>query len=252
MGAAEGLPVVLTRDEVSSILQSMRGAPRLMATLLYGSGMRLLECSRLRVKDVDFATRQITVRGGKGDRDRVTLLAASTVEDLASHLERTRMQHESDIASGAGWIQLPQALAREYPRAAREWAWQWVFPATRIYVDRATGERRRHHLDEGVVQRAVSGGSPRCRDRQTGELPHLVAFFRNPPARERLRHPNRPGAPRTQGRGHDDGLHARARLRLRGGAQPLGSALCHTGIRRRATRPNLAAPSSTSATAGHR
>lgn len=153
--APKRLPVVLTREEVRAVLQQMRGTPKLMALLLYGAGLRLLECCRLRVKDVDFASNQILVRGGKGDKDRVTVLPSSTKADLARHLELVRNQHQEDLRRGAGWVELPGALARKYPTAGREWGWQWIFPATRIYTDPLTGQRRRHHLHETVVQRAV-------------------------------------------------------------------------------------------------
>jgi integron integrase len=149
------LPVVLTREEVRAVLQRMSGVPRLMAILLYGAGLRLLECARLRVKDVDFARNQITVRAGKGDKDRVTMLPAAVKDALAKHLELVKRQHELDLAHGAGWVELPWALARKYPNAGREWPWQWVFPATRIYVNQSTGQHRRHHLHESVLQRAV-------------------------------------------------------------------------------------------------
>jgi integron integrase len=149
------LPVVLERHEVRAVLARMEGEPRLMATLLYGCGLRLLECCRLRVKDVDFGRNQITVRRGKGDKDRATMLPASIKSELAAHLERVRAQHDRDLVNGAGWVELPGALGKKLPSAGREWPWQWVFPATRIYVDRVTGERRRHHLHETVVQHAV-------------------------------------------------------------------------------------------------
>jgi len=152
---SERLPVVLTREEVRAVIRELQGPPRLMAILLYGAGLRLLECARLRVKDVDFATNQIIVRAGKGDRDRVTMLPAVVRTDLVRHVEMVRRQHEADLRHGAGWVELPWALARKYPNAGREWAWQWVFPATRIYVDRETGQRRRHHLHESVLLRAV-------------------------------------------------------------------------------------------------
>ena len=151
----ERLPVVLTRDEVRAVLQRLDGAARLMACLLYGAGLRVLECCRLRVQDVDFAANQIIVRGGKGDKDRVTMLPAVTKVDLAAHLQAVRAQHEDDVAARAGWVELPTALARKYPNAGREWAWQWVFPATRIYRDRVSGQLRRHHLHESALQRAV-------------------------------------------------------------------------------------------------
>jgi integron integrase len=149
------LPVVLTREEVQAVLAQLRGTPRLMGTLLYGAGLRLLECARLRVKDVDFGLNHILVRDGKGQKDRVTLLPATTKPDLARHIEAVRQQHQKDLSRGAGWVALPGGLERKYPNAGREWAWQWVFPATSCYVDRETGKRRRHHLHESVVQRAV-------------------------------------------------------------------------------------------------
>jgi integron integrase len=149
------LPVVLTRDEVRAVFQRLEGAPRLMACLLYGAGLRVLECCRLRVQDVDFATNQILVRGGKGDKDRTTMLPAVAKPDLVRHLAGVRAQHQGDLIAGAGWVELPTALNRKYPHAGREWVWQWVFPATRIYFDRLTGQRRRHHLHESVLQRAV-------------------------------------------------------------------------------------------------
>jgi len=149
------LPVVLTRREVQAVIRQLRGTPRLMAVLLYGSGLRLLECARLRVKDIDFERHQITVRAGKGDKDRITPLPTNISGELARHLEAIKNQHELDVRHGAGWVELPWALGRKYPGAGREWPWQWVFPATRFYVDRATGQRRRHHLHESVLQRAV-------------------------------------------------------------------------------------------------
>jgi len=156
------LPVVLTRDEVRALLEHLHGVPRLMALLLYGAGLRLLECARLRVKDIDFASNQIVVRAGKGERDRVTMLPAAVKADLARHLEAVRRQYDQDLRRGAGWVELPGALMRKYPHAGREWGWQWVFPATRIYVDRVTGQRRRHHLHETVLQRAVKEAARRA------------------------------------------------------------------------------------------
>jgi integron integrase len=156
------LPVVLTRAEVRAILQHLQGTPWLMALLMYGAGLRLLKCARLRVQDVDFATNQIIVRGGKGNKDRVTMLPAAVKADLARHLQRVKQQHERDLQHGAGRVELPWALARKYPNAGREWAWQWVFPATRIYIDGVTGQRRRHHVHETVLQRAVKEAAHRA------------------------------------------------------------------------------------------
>lgn len=149
------LPVVMTRNEVAAVLSRLAGVDHLMACLLYGSGLRLLECARLRVKDVDFGGNQLIVRRGKGARDRATLLPRSVIEPLKHHLREVRAQHLGDLARGAGFVQLPGALRTKYPNAPREWAWQWVFPATRTYLDEKTGERRRHHRHETVLQRAV-------------------------------------------------------------------------------------------------
>ncbi len=149
------LPVVMTRVEVSAVLSNLSGVDWLMASLLYGSGLRLLECARLRVKDVDFGRAQIVVRRGKGDRDRVTLLPRSLVESLQEHLQRVAGQHADDLRRGEGSVALPSALASKYPNAAREWPWQWVFPAARTYLDPASGQRRRHHRHETALQRAV-------------------------------------------------------------------------------------------------
>jgi integrase len=136
-GGVHPEPIVLTRDEVRAVLQRLDGVPRLMAYLLYGAGLRVLECVRLRVQDVDFARNQLVVRSGKGDRDRMTMLPAAVKTALARHLDGVREQHVSDLQHGAGWVELPTALGRKYPNAGREWAWQWVFPATRIYTERA-------------------------------------------------------------------------------------------------------------------
>ena len=149
------LPVVLSREEVRAVLDRLDGTPHLMAVLLYGAGLRLLECARLRVKDVDFAANQIVVRRGKGAKDRVTMLPATTKPALIRHLQSARRQHDDDVRRGAGWVEMPDALARKYPNVGREWGWQWVFPATRIYTDSHSGQRRRHHLHESVLQRAV-------------------------------------------------------------------------------------------------
>jgi integron integrase len=149
------LPVVLTRQEVRSILGCLDGSDWIMAMLLYGAGLRLMECLRLRVKDIDFTTNQIVVRAGKGDKDRHTMLPAAVKEPLAKHLEVIRRQHQCDLERGLGRVALPSALERKYPNAGKEWGWQWVFPATSHYTDRVTGERRRHHLHESVLQKAV-------------------------------------------------------------------------------------------------
>jgi integron integrase len=126
-----------------------------MAAVMYGSGLRRIECCRLRVKDVDLERLEIVVRSGKGAKDRSTILPTRLVKPLKEHLERLRRFHDDDIRKGLGAVELPFALARKYRGASREWGWQWLFPASRTYVDRETGERRRHHLHETVIQRAV-------------------------------------------------------------------------------------------------
>jgi integron integrase len=150
------LPVVLTRDEVARVLGQLEGTPRLVAGLLYGSGLRLLEALRLRVKDVEFGAGQLVVRRGKGGKDRVTVLPQASVAELTAHLGRVRALHLADLARGAGRVVLPDALASKMPKAERAWAWQWVFPATRLVVLGRDGSRGRHHLHESVVQRAVA------------------------------------------------------------------------------------------------
>jgi integron integrase len=150
------VPVVLTRAEVRRVLARLtgRGPTALIAGLLYGTGMRLLEGLQLRVKDIDFGANQITVRGGKGDRDRRTMLPERLKGPLLRHLAEVRTQHERDLEAGGGWVELPGALGLKYPQAGREWGWQWAFPAARAYVDARTGQRRRHHLHESAMQRA--------------------------------------------------------------------------------------------------
>lgn len=149
------LPVVLTREEVRAVLDQLSGTSRLMGVLLYGAGLRLLECAGLRVKDVDFSAGQMVVRDGKGEKDRVALLPEEIRPDLKVHLDFVYQQHRKDLAQDAGWVELPYSLGRKYPNAGREWMWQWVFPATRIYVHTQTGQHRRHHLHESVLQKAV-------------------------------------------------------------------------------------------------
>lgn len=149
------LPVVLTRDEVRRLLALMSGVHGLVANLLYGTGMRLLEGLRLRVKDVDFARREILVRDGKGFKDRVTMLPLSLVQPLREQMLRARELHEADLAAGRGNVWLPYALSRKYPGAARDWSWQYIFPAEGFSTDPRDGEVRRHHLLDQAIQRAM-------------------------------------------------------------------------------------------------
>jgi integron integrase len=155
------LPTVLTKEEVQQVLQELSGTPHLMAALLYGSGLRLMECLRLRVKDLDFARREITIRDGKSGKDRRTMLPASLVLPLQMHVCQVKQIHTQDLADGYGSVYLPDALERKYPHAAKEWIWQYVFPATQISADPHTGIRRRHHLDESVLQKAVRKAAQR-------------------------------------------------------------------------------------------
>ena len=149
------LPVVLSAGEAGALLAQLKGVHWLMASLLYGAGLRLAECLRLRVKDVDFAYRQILVREGKGDKDRVTMLPASVVQPLHEQLGRAKRLHEIDLREGHGETRLPYALARKYPRAGYEWGWQYVFPSKNRSADPEDGVIRRHHLDESVLARAI-------------------------------------------------------------------------------------------------
>lgn len=149
------LPVVFTREEAHAILAQLSGEKWLMANLLYGSGLRLMECLRLRVKDIDFERNIISVREGKGAKDRVTMLPLPLKEPLHAHLAGVKLRHEADLAAGYGTVKLPYALMRKYPNAATEWKWQFVFPAPKRSCDPRTGLWHRHHLDETALQRAV-------------------------------------------------------------------------------------------------
>jgi len=149
------LPVVLSVSEVGRVLGFLEGRNRLMAGLLYGSGLRLMECVRLRVQDIDFDYAQLTVRRGKGQKDRVTMLPKSLFDSLQAQLEKVRLLHQQDLQDGFGEVYLPPALSRKYPQAGREWGWQYVFPSSRRSVDPYSGKERRHHIDEKSLQRAV-------------------------------------------------------------------------------------------------
>jgi integron integrase len=147
---------VLSRDEVRTVLARLPDPAWLVGSLLYGAGLRLLEALRLRVKDVDLDRHEIRVRDGKGGHERSAVLPATLRPQLMLQLDRVRTRHERDLAAGAGWVGMPSALARKLPGAGRELVWQWLFPATRLHTDPATGQRRRHHLHESAVQRAVT------------------------------------------------------------------------------------------------
>jgi len=149
------LPVVFTREEAKAVLQQLSGMNWLMAMLLYGAGLRLSECLQLRVKDIDFAYKQITVRDSKGGKDRVTMLPEKVIEPLKKHLEKVKKLHEKDLREGFGMVYLPDALERKYKNANKEWGWQYIFPATQISTDPRSGVKRRHHIYETVLQKAV-------------------------------------------------------------------------------------------------
>jgi integron integrase len=149
------LPIVLTRPEVKALLGALDGVHWIMASLLYGAGLRLLECLRLRVKDIDFASRQILLREGMGNKGRRTMLPAAVQEPLAAYLDHVRQRHQHDLAHGFGRVYVPNAWQRKYPHANSEWGWQWVFPSSQISLDPRSVEHRRHHLHESVLQRAV-------------------------------------------------------------------------------------------------
>ena len=151
----QNLPVVLTRSEVRRVLTQLKGTHHLMANLLYGAGLRLMECVRLRVKDVSFEQHQINVIDGKGGKSRVTMLPQAIKEPLQLHLAQVAAQHAIDLRHNSGDVYLPEALARKYPNASREWRWQYVFPAARPSCDPRSGAERRHHLSESMLQRAV-------------------------------------------------------------------------------------------------
>jgi integron integrase len=152
---SERLPTVLTRDEVLTVIRRLSGNHKLMAQLLYGSGLRLMDCLRLRIQDIDFEYKTITVRDGKGEKDRVTPLPDTVLPDLRRQIERVRLLHEEDLAAGCGDVYLPYALEKKYPHAARELIWQYLFPASKRSLDPRTGKERRHHLDATGLQRAV-------------------------------------------------------------------------------------------------
>ena len=152
------LPVVMTREEVKAVLSHLEGDKWLMASLMYGAGLRLMECLRLRVQDIDFSRNEIIVRDGKGPKDRVTMLPESLKAPLREHLKKVKAIRERDLAEGLGRVQMPLALDRKYPNAPKEWPWQWVFPQEHRWTNSQTKEQGRHHMDESLVQKAVRDG----------------------------------------------------------------------------------------------
>ena len=169
----ERLPTVFSRQEARAVLAQLDGTAWLAASLLYGAGLRLMECLRLRVKDVDFDQVHIIVRDGKGQKDRATILPASSAEPLRRQIEHVRAIHEADLRDGFGRVYLPHALAEKYPHADRQPGWQYLFPSSRRAADPRTGIIRRHHLAESALQKAVKRGDPRRRYRQARQLPYV-------------------------------------------------------------------------------
>lgn len=149
------VPVVMTREEIKVVLGHLQGDKWLMASLMYGAGLRLMECLRLRVQDVDFTRHEITIRDGKGAQDRITMLPQSLVAPLRKHLQRVKTVHQQDLSEGWGRVQMPYALDRKYPNAAADWRWQWVFPQENRWKNTKKGEEGRHHVHETILQRAV-------------------------------------------------------------------------------------------------
>ncbi|HUO43419.1 MAG TPA: integron integrase [Burkholderiales bacterium] len=152
---SQRLPVVLTQNEVKKVMAGLKGTHWLVASLLYGAGLRLMEALRLRVKDIDFERREIVVRDGKGGKDRVTVLPQSSIEPLQRHLAKVKLLHAEDLQAGFGEAYLPFALDKKYPRAGKAWGWQYVFPSGKLSTDPRSGVIRRHHVDEKTIQRAI-------------------------------------------------------------------------------------------------
>jgi integrase len=214
------LPVVLTRDEVRAVIRQLRGTPRLMAILLYGSGLRLLECARLRVKDIDFARHQITVRAGKGDKDRVTPLPAIVHAELAQHLEAVRELHDADLRQAAGWVELPGAPRPQVPECRPRMGLAVGVPghpAVRPPRDGSAAPPPPARIG-GATSR--QGRGPPCRHREARHLPHAPPLLCHSPARGQPRHSDGPGASRPSRRQHDDDLHPRLQPRPAGVQSP--------------------------------
>jgi len=207
------LPAVLSRGEVRALLGRLHGTMGLIALLLYGAGLRLLECLTLRVKDLDFARGEIRLRRGKGGKDRVTMLPEIARSALEMQLERVRALHARDLAGGGGRVALPTALDRKAPSWATDLAWQWVFPAARQYRDAATGQTCRHHVHETAVQARDAARCSRGEDREAGDVSHATTLVRDPLAGRRLRHPDASGTAGAHGRQYNDDLHPRSEPR---------------------------------------
>jgi integron integrase len=201
------VPVVMTREEVASVLSLMDGIPQLVAKLLYGSGLRIMEAIRLRIKDIDYQMKQLTVRAGKGDKDRYTTFPATLTPLLQNHLAGVKTRHQRDLAQGYGDVYLPHALARKSPHSSKAWGWQYVFPARNLSVDPRSGLTRRHHVDPSVHQQGHQGGGPPRRLDEAYQRPYLSSFLRHPPAATRHRHPHHSAPARAHGSCHYHDLY---------------------------------------------
>ncbi len=153
------VPVVMTREETARVIALTTGTPQLLVKLMYGSGVRISEAIRLRVQDIDYEMKTITIRSGKGAKDRITTLPSSIIPFLRDHLTKVKSIHENDLAKGYGEVHMPYALARKYPNAAREWGWQYVFPARTLSIDPRSGVTRRHHIDPSVINKAIKAAA---------------------------------------------------------------------------------------------
>jgi len=201
------LPEVMTRDEVQRLLSKMSGVTGLMAGIMYGSGLRLMECVRLRVKDIDFAQHQIMVRDGKGQKDRVTMLPERFASPLQEHLARVKVVYEQDLAQGAAGVYIWSALERKFPNAGKEWIWQYVFPAKTLSVDPRSGKVRRHHINETLVQKAVKEAAAQAAISKKVSCHTLRHSFAHPSSRSALRHPDGAGTVGTCRCCHYHDLH---------------------------------------------
>ena len=171
------IPVVFSKEEIQSVLHHLSGTSWLICALLYGSGMRLLECLRLRLKDIDFLRKQIVVREGKGEKDRITLLPISLVTSLQRQIAKVKLLHQEEKAAGFGDVNLPDALLKKFPRAAKEFSWQYIFPASKRSVDPGTGAIQRHHIDESAVQRAFKQALVKSGVQKAGTIHSLRHSF---------------------------------------------------------------------------
>jgi integrase len=191
------MPTVFTQEEVTAVLAQVHGTSHLMASLLYGAGLRLMECVRLRVKDLDFAYSQIVVRDGKGAQDRVTMLPQALVVPLQRHLIKVQALHEEDVAEGYGDVYLPYALARKYPNAGTAWVWQYVFPAAKRSGDPRSGVERRHHVSATVLQKVLKEAIQRASIAK--HLSYAAPLLCDSPPGAGLRRSHRAGTPGAQG-----------------------------------------------------